>query len=36
MNEKQLIIQVSDQNQKQIMTKYLDFLAIENYRFSFS
>jgi hypothetical protein len=35
MNEKQLIIQVSDENQKQIMTKYLDFLAIENYRFSF-
>jgi hypothetical protein len=35
MNKKEVIIKISDEHQKNIFIKYLDFLIIENYRFTF-
>jgi hypothetical protein len=35
MNKKEVIIKISDEDQKNIFIKYLDFLIIENYRFTF-
>jgi hypothetical protein len=35
MNKKELIIKISDEHQKNTFIKYLDFLIIENYRFTF-